>query len=92
VKYWEIIADNLSKAGFSWGCVAAIDSNGRTIFICDDDDTSNCLIEAGAPRHSVYTRPELLVLLEHHRQTPLSVLELLRIHHAKRMFNGRIAE
>jgi hypothetical protein len=25
VKYWEIIADNLSKAGFSWGCVSAID-------------------------------------------------------------------
>jgi len=35
VKYWEIIADNLSKAGWSWGCVSAIDSNGRTIFIAD---------------------------------------------------------
>jgi hypothetical protein len=23
VKYWEIIADNLSKAGWSWGCVYA---------------------------------------------------------------------
>jgi hypothetical protein len=21
-KYWEIIADNLSKAGWSWGCVS----------------------------------------------------------------------
>jgi hypothetical protein len=29
VKYWEIIADNLSKAGFSWGYVSAVDSNGR---------------------------------------------------------------
>jgi hypothetical protein len=35
MKYWEIIADNLSKAGWSWGCVAAIDSNGRTIWIAD---------------------------------------------------------
>jgi len=35
VKYWEIIADNLSKAGWSWGCVSAIDSNGRTIWIVD---------------------------------------------------------
>ena len=35
VKYWEIIADNLSKAGFSWGCVSAIDSSGRTIWIVD---------------------------------------------------------
>ena len=32
---WEIIADNLSKAGWSWGCVSAIDSNGRTIWIVD---------------------------------------------------------
>jgi hypothetical protein len=35
VKYWEIIADNLSKAGFSRGCVSAIHSNGRTIWIAD---------------------------------------------------------
>ena len=25
VKHWEIIADNLSKAGFSWGCASAVD-------------------------------------------------------------------
>jgi hypothetical protein len=24
MKYWEIIADNLSKAGWSWGYVSAI--------------------------------------------------------------------
>jgi len=24
-----------SKAGWSWGCVSAIDSNGRTIFVGD---------------------------------------------------------
>jgi len=35
VKDWEIIADNLSKAGWSWGCVSTVDSNGRTIFIAD---------------------------------------------------------
>jgi hypothetical protein len=35
MKYWEIIADNLKKAGWSWGCVSAIDSNGRTIFVAD---------------------------------------------------------
>ena len=32
---WEIIADNLSKAGWSWGCVATVDSNGQTIFVAD---------------------------------------------------------
>jgi hypothetical protein len=35
VKCWEIIADNLSKAGWSWGWVSAIDSTGRTIRIVD---------------------------------------------------------
>jgi hypothetical protein len=34
-RYWEIIADNLSKAGWSWGCVSAIDSNGHAIWIAD---------------------------------------------------------
>jgi hypothetical protein len=29
VPDWEIIADNLSKAGWSWGYVSAIDSNGE---------------------------------------------------------------
>ena len=35
MKYWEIIADKLSKAGWSWGCVSTVDSNGRTIWIAD---------------------------------------------------------
>jgi hypothetical protein len=35
VKYWEIIADNLKKAGFSLGWVSAIDFEGRTIWIVD---------------------------------------------------------
>ena len=26
-------ADNLSKAGWNWGCVSAINSEGRTIWI-----------------------------------------------------------
>ena len=35
MKSWETVADNLSKAGWSWGCVSAIDSQGRTIWIAD---------------------------------------------------------
>ncbi len=34
-RYWEIIADNLSKAGWTWGCVATVDREGRTIFVAD---------------------------------------------------------
>ena len=29
MKYWEIIADNLSKAGWSWGCVSTVNCEGR---------------------------------------------------------------
>jgi hypothetical protein len=35
MKYWEIVVNKLSKAGWSWGCVLAINSNGRTIWIVD---------------------------------------------------------
>jgi hypothetical protein len=31
----SIVADNLSEAGWSWGCVSAINSDGRTIWIAD---------------------------------------------------------
>jgi hypothetical protein len=48
VKDWEIIADNLSKAGWSLGCVSAIDSNGRTIWIVDPhrDDGQRYIVRA----------------------------------------------
>ena len=35
MRYGEIIADKLSKAGFTWGCVSAVDSERRTIWIAD---------------------------------------------------------
>jgi hypothetical protein len=48
VKYWEIIADNLSKAGWSWGYVSPIGSNGRTIRIADAhrDDGKRFVVRA----------------------------------------------
>jgi hypothetical protein len=48
MKYWEIIADNLSKAGWSWGCVSAIDSNRRAIFVADAhrDDGKRFIVRA----------------------------------------------
>jgi hypothetical protein len=48
VKYWEIIADNLSKAGWSWGCVSAVDTCGRTIWIADAHrDDQRFIVRAG---------------------------------------------
>jgi len=35
VKHWELVADKLSKAGWSLGLVSAIDSEGRTLWIVD---------------------------------------------------------
>jgi len=48
MKYWEIIADNLSKAGWSLGYVSAVDSEGRTICIVDAhrDDAKRFIVHA----------------------------------------------
>ena len=48
MKYWEIIGNNLSKAGWSWGCVSAIDFNGRIIWIADahHDDGKRFVVRA----------------------------------------------
>jgi hypothetical protein len=83
LKYWEIIADNLSKAGWTWGCVATIDSIGRTIFVADAhrDD---------GKRFVVRSEEKLAVFLELERITrkttaPLSVtLDLCATSHPSR--------
>jgi hypothetical protein len=48
VKYWEIIADDLSKAGWSWGSLSAVDREGRTIWIVDAhrDDGKRFVVRA----------------------------------------------
>ena len=35
MKDWEVVADNLKKAGWSLGSVSAVDREGRTIWIVD---------------------------------------------------------
>jgi len=47
MKDWEV-ADNLSKAGWSWGCVSALDCEGRTIWIVDAhrDDEKRFVVRA----------------------------------------------
>jgi hypothetical protein len=48
VRSWEIIADNLSKAGWSWGCVATVDRDGRIIWVADAhrDDGKRFVVHA----------------------------------------------
>jgi len=60
MRYWETIADKLSKAGWSWGCVSAIDSDGRTSWIADahpDDGqlTMNAQIAVSIPRQCTFS-------------------------------------
>jgi hypothetical protein len=48
MKFWEIIADNLSKAGWSWGCSSVLDAHARTIFVVDAhrDDGKRFVVRA----------------------------------------------
>jgi hypothetical protein len=48
MRYWEIIVDRLSAAGWSWGCVSTINSNGQTIFVVDAhrDDGKRFVVHA----------------------------------------------
>jgi len=48
VKSWKVIADNLSKAGWSWGCISTVDSKARTIWIADahSDDGKRFIVHA----------------------------------------------
>jgi hypothetical protein len=47
LKYREIIADKLSASGWTWGCVATVDSNGQIIFVADArDDGKRFIVRA----------------------------------------------
>ena len=62
-KNRENVADNLSKAGWSWGCVSTIDSYGQTIFVADahrDDGR----------RFVVHADEKLSAFVELERQVP----------------------
>ena len=45
---FDSIVGNLSKAGWSWGYVSAVDSAGRTIFVADAhrDDGKRFIVRA----------------------------------------------
>jgi hypothetical protein len=68
VKYWETIADSLSKAGWSWGCVSALDSEGRTIWIADAH-------RGDAKRFAVRADDKLSAFLELERAVCIHLIE-----------------
>ena len=64
---------------------------GEMIFVCEDDDTRETLIDAGA-QDVIYTRDQLRILIEHNRARPFVPDELIRLHDAKKLFNAKINE
>ena len=63
---------------------------GQTIFFCQDEETRDALIEAGASEWSIYTKAELRTLIEQNRVAPFSDAELRKVHEIKQTFQGRI--
>jgi hypothetical protein len=63
---------------------------GQTLFFCEDENTKEALVEAGASEWGIYTKSELRQLVEQNRIAPLSSTELRKLHEIKRTFQGRI--
>ena len=57
MKYWEIIADNLSKAGWNCGCISSTDHNGRQFWVVAAE-------RSDAGRFIVHADQELPAFLE----------------------------
>jgi len=72
-RYWEIIADNLSKAGWSLGYVAAIDREERTIWIADThrDDGRRFVAVASANRSTACCNARMAARRRPYRSVPL---------------------
>jgi hypothetical protein len=74
VKYWEIIADNLSKAGWSLGYFSAIDSHGRTIFVADAHrDDSQRFIERAYEKLTAFMELESAIRVQKRTDSHLFV-------------------
>jgi hypothetical protein len=62
MKYWEIIADNLKKAGWSLGYVAPVDCQGRTIGIADAHRDGKCFVVHADEMLTAFVELEMAVL------------------------------
>jgi hypothetical protein len=48
MKYWEIIADNLKKAGWKCGCISSTDHEGRQFWVvaAEHEDAGRFIVHA----------------------------------------------
>jgi hypothetical protein len=72
MKYWEIIADGLRKAGWSCGCVSTVDSKGRIIFVADAH-------RGDGQRFIVRADEKLIAFLETLFRAPIHLDKLARL-------------
>jgi hypothetical protein len=47
-RYWETVAENLSKAGWSWGCISSTDHKGRQFWVvaAEREDAGRFIVHA----------------------------------------------
>jgi hypothetical protein len=64
VKYWEIIVNNLKKARWSLGCVSAVDSKRRTIWIADAHGYGKRFVVRADERLTAFLELEASILTE----------------------------
>ena len=48
MRHWEIIADNLSKAGWRCGCISSTDHDGRQFWVvaAEREDAARFIVHA----------------------------------------------
>ena len=68
-RSWETIAENLSQAGFSWGCSSELDSTGRVLY------TAEAFSKGGSRRFIVLADDRLSAFMELERVTRRLVLK-----------------
>jgi hypothetical protein len=68
MRCWEIIAEQLSASGLSWGCSSEIDSTGRELFTAD-------AFSRDGRRFTVLSDDKLSAFLELERVTGVSLGE-----------------
>jgi hypothetical protein len=58
-RYWEAIADKLSKCGWSLGWVSAVDAEGRAMWIVDAHrDDGKCFVGLGGEKLTAFLELE----------------------------------
>jgi hypothetical protein len=65
---------------------------GETVFFCEDEETREALMKAGASEWAVYTKAELRTLCAQNRIAPISSNELRKLHEIRKTFEGRITK